>query len=290
MASTAREFSSGKHRRGEWNTRMVKGAHPLVRACCRYLSFKRALVDDLAKTTAPGSLVLDLGCGIGAYGLWFSGRSRAPVVAVDWSFGAVRAAKRKTAVLAVCADGAALPFRSEVFDAAFSIDTLGHVSDVPAVLDELLRTVKPAGRLALHSECIDPQTRWPDRSLLKKNGVDLAAAIDGHHAALSSKQLRDGYTRRFIVHRMYSPAGYLGWLTGYPEKYLPAMIQAGWWPLVAPVWVFSIVKKLPVVGWLLRLGNRLTNHLELALGLAGGGSCFALMEKPARAGVDPFQH
>jgi SAM-dependent methyltransferase len=282
MSSSTRDFSSDKHLRGEWNTRMVKGANPIVRSFCRYMSFKRALVDDLAKTNSDKSLVLDLGCGTGAYSLWFSGRRASSIVALDWSLDALRAMHQKTSSMAVCADVAALPFKPEVFEAVFSIDTLGHIENVPAALNELLRAMKPGGHLAVHSECSDARKRWPDRGLLRKNGVDITSGIDGHNSVVSSIQLRDAFTRRFVVQRLYSPAGYLGWLTGYPEKYLPAMVRAGWWLFVPLVWLFSIVKRLPGLGWLLRLGNITSNHLELALGLTGGGSCFAYMEKPGR--------
>lgn len=266
---------------------MVKGGNPVVRAFFRYMSFKRALVDDLAKTCTPQSLVLDLGCGNGAYGVWFHGRSPATVVSLDWSFEAIRSVRKRQPAFAVCADATGLPFKSEVFDAAYSVDTLGHVGDIPAALNELLRTVRPDGRLSIHSECSDIQARWPDRQLDAVLGSDGLAALDGHISAWTSAQLRDAFTRRFTLRTIYSPAGYLGWLSGYPEKYLGAMLRAGWWPLLPLVWAFSFVKSLPVLGWLLRLVNVTTNHLELALGLNGGGSCFAFMERPPHTGDLP---
>jgi SAM-dependent methyltransferase len=287
MSSSTREFSSDKHRRGEWNTRIVRGGNPIVRACCRYMSFKRALVDDLARTVSKQSLVLDLGCGNGAYGVWFGGRTDALVISLDWSFDALRSVRKRQPAPAVCADATNLPFKSEVFGAAYSIDTLGHVGDIAAALNELLRTVVPGGRLAIHTECSDNQARWPHRQLIAALGSDTGAALDGHVSVWSSKKLREAFSRRFVLRALHSPAGYLGWLTGYPEKYLPAMIRAGWWPLLPLVWVFSFVKKIPILGWFLRLANITTNHLELALGLDGGGSCFAIMEKPSHTAEGP---
>jgi SAM-dependent methyltransferase len=280
MPPSALEFSSVKHRHGAWNTRAVAGRNPLVRALCRYMSFKRALVDDCAKTTPPHSLVLDLGCGTGAYLPWFSARTPSVIVGVDWSLEALRLAHTRGCAMAVCADATRLPFKPEIFDAAYSVDMLGHVLHIPAVLDELLRTVRPGARIAMHSECSDAQAHWPDRSLIARLGSDVVAERDGHCSVWSTVQLRDAYTRRFKVAALYSPAGLLGWLTGYPDKYLPAMVKAGWWLLIAPVWILSIVKNVPLIGWLMRFLNITTNHLEVALGLEGGGSCFALLEKP----------
>ena len=49
----------------------------------------------------------------------------------------------------VVADGAALPFANASFDAVVSLNTLHHIRDLNGVLDEILRVVKPAGKIVL---------------------------------------------------------------------------------------------------------------------------------------------
>ena len=43
---------------------------------------------------------------------------------------------------------------------------------------------------------------------------------------------------------------------------------------------FAIVKKTPLAGVVLRLLNGTLNHMEVALGLEGGGSVFMRLRKP----------
>jgi SAM-dependent methyltransferase len=278
------QFSSAKHAQGAWNTKAISTRSPVLRSLIGFMSFKRALVDSLARQAFSASLILDVGCGKGAYAYWFLGRKPAAVViGLDISCVAlqeIKSQKKPGVFLAVCADAARMPFKPEVFDVVYSIDTLGHIPDINHSLDEVLRVAKPGARCAFHSECRDYQNRWPDKQLILANGKDIPAAYDGHVSLLLSSQLRDAYSRRFVLRTFYSPAGYLGWLLGYPEKYVPAFLKARRYLRVALCACFGIIKKIPLLGWCMRFVNICTNHLELALGLEGGGSCFAIVEKP----------
>ena len=76
-----------------------------------------------------------------------SGASR--VVGLDPSFAAVVRAVRYGS-LPVCGLGESLPFRDEVLGTVVaSFETLEHVQDQGAFLRELLRVVRPGGRLLL---------------------------------------------------------------------------------------------------------------------------------------------
>ena len=73
-----RSFSDEKHASGEWRTRIIFSANPVVRLLLRYCSFKRSGIDTLAKKVAAAypkrpRLVVDLGSGQGAYAHWFLG-------------------------------------------------------------------------------------------------------------------------------------------------------------------------------------------------------------------------
>jgi len=96
---------------------------------------------------APGSLVLDLACGTGDL---LRGLERAEMraVGVDLSAGML-AGVRNTAAPLVHGDGAALPFPDQRFDGCVSGFALRNFADLPAVLAEAARVLRPGGRLAL---------------------------------------------------------------------------------------------------------------------------------------------
>lgn len=289
---SGRLFSDEKHASGQWRTRMVFTVNPVIRQLLRYCSFKRSGVAQLAKKVqseaARPQLVVDLGSGQGAYAHWFlSGtvQARVTIIAIDWSREALLRIPTlppgRGKIVKICADAGCIPLKSESADALFSLDTLGHVESIPKVLDEMLRIVKPGAPLFLHSECGDYRTRWPDTMLMKRLGHDFLARLDGHCSILPFAELRSLYAQRFHIDMILSAAGLTGWLTGYPDKYRLAFARAGIKTLAVLTSIFSLVKRLPLTGHLLRLLNSSINHLELALGLQGGGSCCALLHKPA---------
>ncbi len=277
------EFSIEKHAHGQWDTKVLVMRNPLLRALVSYCSYKRSGVDHLAKTGKNNRFVLDAGSGKGAYSRWYLGRSsQSYLLAIDWSENALRSMELsyEDRILPVCADLRRMPFKSAVVDALFSVDTIGHIDRCEIALDEFLRVCKSNARLFLHSECCDYKQRWPDRALIKKLGLDLLARHDGHDFLKYAGELYALYSRRFRVQSFFNPAGYLGFLIGYPEKYKLAFAAACWrfWgPIVS---VFSALKKAPGLGVALRFLNAATNRLEVFLGLKGGGSCFAKLTKP----------
>ena len=118
----------------------------------------------------PGSRVLDLGCGGGrhAFEAW---RRGATVVALDRSEGELKDARAVVGGMLAAgelADGApggvvngdalALPMPDGVFDAVIASEVLEHVWDDRGALAELVRVLRPGGRLA-----VTVPTRWPER-------------------------------------------------------------------------------------------------------------------------------
>jgi ubiquinone/menaquinone biosynthesis C-methylase UbiE len=275
----SKRFNDAKHVKGEWDTRVLAARGGPVRFCVAFLSQKRKGVDELAKLFPKdsGRMVLDAGAGTGAYSAWFASRSPCRVVSLDISFAALRKTANRTPV---CADLHALPFKAERFCAAFSVDTLGHVADVNKVLDELLRCAEPGAPLFLHSECADYRRRWPDRMLIRALGHDLAAESDGHDRLRDARDLFMLYSRRFKILSFDNPAGYLGWILGYPEKYRPSFAAAGKKGIARVLSLCSALKRTPLVGVIMRFANAVSNHCENYFGLTGGGSCFAHVKKP----------
>jgi ubiquinone/menaquinone biosynthesis C-methylase UbiE len=113
-----------------------------------------ALIRRIADTT-HGKRVLDVGCGptpvatmaFAANGNQVVGVEIAPALAAR---ARDEAAAFPTARFAV-GDAERLPFADASFDLATCDDTIEHVVDPQAALDELARVVKPGGRLLLIS-------------------------------------------------------------------------------------------------------------------------------------------
>ena len=117
-----------------------------------------------------GARVLDLGCGAGrhAFEAW---RRGATVVALDRSeaeLKEVRAVAGGMLAAGELVDGApggalngdalARPARDETFDAVIASEVLEHVWDDAGAIAELVRVLRPGGRLA-----VTVPTRWPER-------------------------------------------------------------------------------------------------------------------------------
>jgi len=102
-----------------------------------------------ALAIAPGSVVVDLGCGTGD--LTAGARSLgARAVGVDLSAGMLGAALRRGETTAFArADAARLPFADASCDGAVSGFALRNFVSVETVLDDCARVVKPGGRIAL---------------------------------------------------------------------------------------------------------------------------------------------
>jgi SAM-dependent methyltransferase len=111
-----------------------------------------------AAAVGPGSAVLDVATGPG-YAAAVAAERGADVVAVDFSSEMVElAAELYPDVEFRQADANALPFEDGTFDAVVSNLLMPHVSDLPAVVRELARVVRPGGRVALSTWDPEPPT------------------------------------------------------------------------------------------------------------------------------------
>jgi ubiquinone/menaquinone biosynthesis C-methylase UbiE len=279
-----RRFSEEKYVQGGWRTWTAGAAMPFTRVLANFLSFKRKGVDALAREARSEWCVLDCGCGTGAYTSWFIHRRPCTVISLDWSFQALKEIEkpRKGHLLRICADIQMLPLKSRVCDALFTIDTLGHVRDQEKALDEMLRVLKYDSPVFLHSECGNYKLRWPDRMLRRRLGYDYLASTDGHISLPLHSEVYQMVLRRFRIKKFMSPAGIFGWILGYPEKYYCAFREARCRFLQGIAGIGAVVKRVPLLGIVLRFVNACTNRLELYLGLEGGGSCFAVLRTPER--------
>src|SRR5947207_3388085 len=104
---------------------------------------------------SPGSTVLDAGCGTGVHSIRVA-KAGFNVKAIDISKAVVEDARRRAAQAGVgqitdfdVADVTQLPFADGQFETIFSWGVLIHVPDIEKGLRELVRVLKPGGRLAL---------------------------------------------------------------------------------------------------------------------------------------------
>ena len=118
-------------------------------------------VDFTRFPLAPGDRVLDLGCGAGRHAFECYRRG-AHVVALDQNAEEIRevatwfaameeegeAPKGATAT-AMEGDALALPFPDESFDVVIISEVMEHIPDDRGVLAEMVRVLKPGGRIAV---------------------------------------------------------------------------------------------------------------------------------------------
>jgi len=102
----------------------------------------------------PGERVLDVACGSGNGAISAARRTWGGAVGVDYvpallERGRERAAAERLEVEFVEADAQELPFEDESFDIAMSIFGAMFAPDQPKTAAELLRVVKPGGRIGM---------------------------------------------------------------------------------------------------------------------------------------------
>jgi len=105
----------------------------------------------------PNSAVLDVGCGTGDFARNLRRKGHRPI-GIDLSLGMLLAARSGGAPL-VQADAAAVPIRDATADAVVSGFAVRNFADLPSVLSELGRVLRPGGRLAL-LEVGEPQNAF----------------------------------------------------------------------------------------------------------------------------------
>jgi len=102
---------------------------------------------ELLKLTGTEN-VLDAGGGTGRLSQFLSNRA-ARVMVVDESNRMLREVVTKDGLEPVCARTECLPFPNDTFERIIMVDALHHVANQAHTTDELLRVLKPGGRLVI---------------------------------------------------------------------------------------------------------------------------------------------
>ena len=103
----------------------------------------------------PNSYVLEVGCGSGGYALHVAAKVGCRLIGLDINTAGVRNANQlalargqaSQARFEQCDVSTKLPFGDQTFDAVFANDALCHIPGRPEVLREMLRILKPGGRM-----------------------------------------------------------------------------------------------------------------------------------------------
>lgn len=114
---------------------------------------------ELAEKLAlhPGSLVLDLGCGIGGATRYLAATFGCRVIGMDLTFDYCRAAATLGRLTGLAAktlftrgDATALPFPAACFDTVWTVHTAMNIPDKKSLYHEIRRVLKPGGVLMLY--------------------------------------------------------------------------------------------------------------------------------------------
>lgn len=95
-----------------------------------------------------GACVLEAGCGLGAYSSQIRRRFSLCVEAFDIELERIEFARRDIPHALVAAAEAA-PYRSDYFDVVISNEVIEHVQDDRAAVAEMVRVLRPGGRIVL---------------------------------------------------------------------------------------------------------------------------------------------
>jgi SAM-dependent methyltransferase len=168
-----------------------------------------------------GSRLLDMGCGGGrhAFEAW---RRGAVSVALDYSEGELKEVRSILGAMveagelphgecggAVNGDALVLPFPDDTFDCIIASEVLEHLWADEAAIRELVRVLRPGGRMA-----VTVPTRWPER---------VCWALDHHYHDTPGGHIRI-YRQRDLETKLEA-AGL--WLRG--SHHAHALHSPYWW-------------------------------------------------------------
>ena len=140
-----------------------------------------------------GSTLLDMGCGTGNYSAALQSVAR-NVIGIDASIGMIEQAQTKSPALQlVCGNVMSLPFDSQTFDGALTVQVLHHIKNKEVFLKEAWRVLRKGAYLAIHS-CSHSQLRafWCHYYFPKGLEVNLARIPDTDEIA--SMLQRNGFS------------------------------------------------------------------------------------------------
>ena len=141
----------------------------------------------------PGSTLLDLACGRGAYGLLITRQAGASLIGVDFSAQALTEARAQAVRMGMSnasfrvgeLTATGLPDAS--VDAVLCTDAIQFLDEPASAYEEIRRVLKPGGRAAL--TCWEPLDRHDERLSPRIRRANLGAGL--HQAGFTDVEVRD---------------------------------------------------------------------------------------------------
>jgi SAM-dependent methyltransferase len=134
-----------------------------------------------ALDVGSGSRLCDVGAGLGGPAQWIARRTGASVVAVEQASAAAAGAHKLFPDLdTVRAHAVSLPFGAGGFDAVTLLGVVSLVADLTALLHEVVRVLRPGGRLGVTDLCLvsGPVVQPPDSPNTFRSLADVVEAIE----------------------------------------------------------------------------------------------------------------
>jgi arsenite methyltransferase len=194
---------------------------------------RRELVRE-ALAVRPGDRVLDVGCGPGFYipELLREVGPKGAVVGIDSSESMLALAAGRSGngpnVEFHEADATALPVDDASFDAAFSVQVLEYVADIPAALAEIHRALRPGGRTVIWDvdwATLSMRTADPERMRRMLDAWDEHLTHASLPRTLTGELRRAGFAdvsmrgHAFATNEL-SPDTYGGFLVSFLERFV----------------------------------------------------------------------
>jgi SAM-dependent methyltransferase len=156
-----------------------------VRAEPAYAAYKER-VAELLRPVAGGRY-LELGTGTGADARALQDRHRVEVTGVDSATTMVEEARRRGVREALVADAHALPFDDATFDGAWADRVFQHLERPEAALAEMIRVVRPGGRIVVADPDYDTQVVDVEDRELARRVLDFRSGYMLRHGALAHR-------------------------------------------------------------------------------------------------------
>lgn len=169
-----------------WGEHIHLGYYGPASTATDFREAKAAFVHELVRWSGldqlpPGSRVLDVGCGIGGSARILAREYGLEVLGISISPAQIARARALTpSTLSHCRfavmDALALELEDGSFDAVWSVEACPHMPDKQRYADELLRVLKPGGKLAVADwnrrdpadGAMSRRERWVMRQLLEQ--------------------------------------------------------------------------------------------------------------------------
>jgi SAM-dependent methyltransferase len=177
---------------------LANPAHPIYERRKLYLAIMRILLAE----RAPGLSVLDYGCGTGDWGLMLAGEG-ARVASLDLSAAAIQVVLRRAAASGVAdrvrgfaRDASDLScFGDSEFDLIYASAAVHHTLKYPNALRELMRVLRPGGKLVLaetfgNNKLLNAARRWRWKWSGQPDEAGEEIILDDRHIALLRGHMR----------------------------------------------------------------------------------------------------